>query len=68
MVGFGGWIARLVAAGVVRVEPVPDHDDRGVQFIPKHIDHSVTWPVEMFFVFDDAQVNVELVSGFLSVT
>jgi transcriptional regulator with XRE-family HTH domain len=36
--------------------------------IPRYVDRSVTWPVEMFFLFDDAQVNVELVSGFLSVT
>ena len=36
--------------------------------IPKGIDRSANWPTEMFFIFDDAQVNVELVSGFLSVT
>jgi transcriptional regulator with XRE-family HTH domain len=36
--------------------------------IPRNVDRSQTWPVEMFFIFDDAQVNVELVSGFLSIT
>ena len=36
--------------------------------IPRTVDRSSNWPVEMFFIFDDVQVNVELVSGFLSVT
>jgi transcriptional regulator with XRE-family HTH domain len=36
--------------------------------IPRNVNRSVMWPVEMFFIFDDAQVNVELVSGFLSIT
>jgi len=26
------------------------------------------WPVEQFWIFDDAQVNVELVSGYLTIT
>jgi transcriptional regulator with XRE-family HTH domain len=36
--------------------------------IPRHVDRSHMWPVEMFFIFDDAQVNVELISGFLTIT
>ncbi|MGW5686481.1 helix-turn-helix domain-containing protein [Nonomuraea sp. NPDC003754] len=36
--------------------------------IPAEADRSAYWPVEMFFCFDDAQVSVELVSGFLTVT
>ncbi len=36
--------------------------------IPQDVDRSLMWPVEMFFIFDDVQVNVELVSGFLSIT
>jgi transcriptional regulator with XRE-family HTH domain len=36
--------------------------------IPKNVDRSVMWPVEMFFMFDDRQVNVELVSGYLTIT
>jgi len=36
--------------------------------IPKHVDRSVMWPVETFFIFDDQQVNVELVSGYLTIT
>jgi hypothetical protein len=36
--------------------------------IPFSADRSLLCPVEMFFLHDDAQVNVELVSGWLRVT
>jgi len=36
--------------------------------IPLDADRSKMWPVESFFIFDDVQVNVELVSGFLTIT
>ena len=36
--------------------------------IPFSADRSLLHPVEMFFMFDDAQVEVELVSGWLRVT
>lgn len=36
--------------------------------IPFSADRSLLHPVEMFFMHDDAQVNVELVSGWLRVT
>jgi transcriptional regulator with XRE-family HTH domain len=36
--------------------------------IPLDADRSGMWPVESFFVFDDVQVNVELVTGFLTIT
>ncbi|WP_067483730.1 helix-turn-helix domain-containing protein [Actinomadura hibisca] len=36
--------------------------------IPLDADRTTHWPVEMFFMFDDVQVNVELVSGFLTIT
>lgn len=36
--------------------------------IPFSADRSLLHPVEMFFLFDDAQVHVELVSGWLRVT
>jgi transcriptional regulator with XRE-family HTH domain len=36
--------------------------------IPFSADRSTLHPVEMFFVFDDTQVNVELVSGWLRAT
>ena len=36
--------------------------------IPLDADRSGMWPVESFFIFDDVQVNVELVTGFLTIT
>jgi transcriptional regulator with XRE-family HTH domain len=36
--------------------------------VPFDADRSALWPVEDFWIFDDAQVNVELVSAFLTVT
>ena len=36
--------------------------------IPADIDRSSRWPVEDFYIFDSAQANVELVSGFLTIT
>ncbi|MFI6500172.1 helix-turn-helix domain-containing protein [Nonomuraea typhae] len=37
--------------------------------IPATVDRSLAqWPAEMFFAFDEAQVSVELVSGFLNIS
>ncbi|GHA69049.1 transcriptional regulator [Streptomyces tendae] len=36
--------------------------------IPLNTDRTALWPVEDFWVFDDSQVNVELVSAFLTIT
>jgi transcriptional regulator with XRE-family HTH domain len=36
--------------------------------IPFGVGRDVAWPVESFYMFDDAEVNVELVAGYLSVT
>jgi hypothetical protein len=36
--------------------------------IPLDADRSALWPVEGFFLYDDEQVNVELVSGHLTLT
>jgi transcriptional regulator with XRE-family HTH domain len=36
--------------------------------IPLGADRSVMWPIESFWMFDDEQVSVELVSGLLTVT
>jgi len=36
--------------------------------IPMGIERDVTWPVEDFWIYDDRQVNVELVSGWLTLT
>jgi hypothetical protein len=58
-----------VLAGQLRhLLSIAEQPNMALGIIPKDVDRSVTWPVEMFFIFDDVQVNVELVSGFLSVT
>ncbi|WP_405701798.1 helix-turn-helix domain-containing protein [Streptomyces sp. NBC_00069] len=36
--------------------------------IPMTADRTALWPVEDFWIFDEAQVNVELVSAFLTIT
>jgi transcriptional regulator with XRE-family HTH domain len=36
--------------------------------IPIGLDRDAIWPVEDFWIFDDKQVNVELVSGWLTIT
>lgn len=36
--------------------------------IPLNADRTALWPVEDFWIFDDAQVNIELVSAFLTIT
>ncbi len=36
--------------------------------IPMGIDRNSVWPVEDFWIFDDQQVNVELISGWLTIT
>jgi transcriptional regulator with XRE-family HTH domain len=36
--------------------------------IPAIADRSARWPVEDFYIFDNKQANVELVSGFLTIT
>jgi hypothetical protein len=32
------------------------------------LDRDAVWPVEDFWIFDDRQVNIELVSGWLTLT
>jgi transcriptional regulator with XRE-family HTH domain len=36
--------------------------------IPTTVDRTPRWPVEDFYIFDNKQANVELVSGFLTIT
>ena len=36
--------------------------------IPMGLERDLVWPVEDFWIFDDTQVNVELVSGWLTLT
>lgn len=39
-----------------------------VGVIPLNADRSAIWPTEGFFIYDDEQVAVELVSGYLTIT
>jgi hypothetical protein len=39
-----------------------------VGVIPAAVDRTPRWPVEDFYIFDNSQANVELVSGFLTIT
>lgn len=39
-----------------------------LSIIPMGLERDVIWPVEDFWIFDDKQVNVELVSGWLTLT
>jgi transcriptional regulator with XRE-family HTH domain len=39
-----------------------------VGIIPMGVNRNAMWPVEDFWIFDDAQVNVELISGWLTIT
>jgi len=36
--------------------------------VPQNADRSATWPIESFWMYDDKQVGVELVSGYLTIT
>jgi hypothetical protein len=36
--------------------------------VPMSPDRDAAWPVEDFWIFDDETVNVELVSGYLTIT
>lgn len=49
----------LTAAGMPNVS---------LGILPDRPDRDAAWPVEAFWIFDDQQVSVELVSGFLTIT
>ncbi|WP_395369788.1 helix-turn-helix domain-containing protein [Streptomyces tubercidicus] len=55
-----GQLGRLLSLATL------PHVSLGV--IPLHADRTALWPVEDFWIFDEAQVNVELVSAFLTIT
>ena len=39
-----------------------------LSIIPMGLDRDLMWPAEDFWIFDEAQVNVELISGWLTLT
>jgi len=50
---------------LITVAPLPSVS---LGIIPMGLDRDAAWPVEDFWIFDDRQVNVELVSGWLTLT
>jgi len=59
---------QVLAAQLRHLLTVVGLPNVSVGIVPKNVDRSVMWPVETFFLFDDRQVNVELVSGYLTIT
>src|SRR5262249_19133243 len=64
--GVGG--PKVLAGQLHHLLSVASMPSMSLGIIPRNADRSVMWPVEMFFLFDDKQVNVELVSGYLTIT
>lgn len=60
--------AEVMAAQLGHLLEVAAVPSMRLGVIPIDADRSRMWPVESFFIFDETQVNVELVSGFLTVT
>lgn len=58
---------ELMTAQLSRLFEVSAADNVSIGIIPRSADRSTMWPVEDFWVFDDRQVNVELVSAYLTI-
>lgn len=59
---------EVLRAQLRHLEAVSRLPSLSLGIIPFRVDRFPLRPVEMFFMFDDAQVNVELVSGWLRIT
>lgn len=59
--------ARVMAEQLQRLIDVAALPNVSVGIVPTRLDRE-RWPVEGFWIFDNAEVHVELVSGFLTVT
>lgn len=59
--------AGIMADQLQRLVEVAALPNLSVGIVPTRINRD-RWPVEGYWMFDDAQVNVELVSGYLTVT
>ncbi|WP_157246266.1 DUF5753 domain-containing protein [Nonomuraea typhae] len=57
MIGQLGYLLEAMALPSVSLAVIPTHAERAGR-----------WPVENFYIFDEVQANVELVSGFLTIT
>lgn len=64
--GVGG--AEVMAGQLGHLIQVASLHNVSLGIVPMRPDRDAAWPVEDFWIFDDAQVNVELVSGYLTIT
>lgn len=60
--------AQVWAGQLGHVLSVSTYPNVSLGVIPFGVGRDTAWPVESFYMFDDAEVNVELVAGYLSVT
>ena len=60
--------AEVMAGQLGHLITVASLPSVSVGIIPMGLDRDAVWPVEDFWIFDDRQVNVELVSGWLTLT
>jgi transcriptional regulator with XRE-family HTH domain len=63
--GIGG--ADVMAGQLGHLLAVASLPSTSLGIIPAQPDRSAAWPVEGFWIFDDKQVNIELVSGYLTI-
>ncbi|RZU52075.1 hypothetical protein EV385_3916 [Krasilnikovia cinnamomea] len=64
--GFGG--AEVMAGQLGHLIAMSALPNVSLGILPFHPDRGGAWPVEAFYMFDDEQVAIELVSGHLTVT
>ncbi|MFI5734270.1 helix-turn-helix domain-containing protein [Kribbella sp. NPDC051587] len=60
--------SEIMAAQLGHLIAVGDLPSVSLGIIPMGIPRNSIWPVEDFWIFDDQVVNVELISGFLTIT
>lgn len=64
--GIGG--VDVMAGQLGRLLTVGSLPNVSLGIVPMRPDRETAWPIEEFWMFDDTQVNVELVSGWLTIT
>ena len=60
--------AEVMAGQLGHLIAVASLPSVSVGILPMGLDRDTAWPVEDFWIFDDRQVNVELISGWLTLT
>lgn len=59
---------RVLAGALRHLLAVQSLPPIALGVLPSGADRTAYWPVEAFFLFDQAQVSVELISGYLTIT